>query len=828
MIAKVARKRRRKANWRQQRKREEEYLDGQIDIAEDDRTVMAKSDPNNIWKQSMEGRHCVKPPPSSGIRQTWRDTGYALRSAIRKGKRLLERGSQPHVKFTTAEVWWFDDERKSTRFEAREDPRTLGALAVSRAGKWIKKKANKVFATFDTGADDNYITENDRQKLQLPIKGDSSKQVSVANGHVEQGKHETELPLEGLSPTAKAADSFESFHTTLISGSKVVDDGNTVILDQQGVKVYTDEDVLILVRGKPIMIGTRDSRGRFKVPLVQHRGQWQPRVPSSKERRKLEQANSVYDLPSIEQAIKWMHAVCGFPVKSTWLKAIKAGNYHGWPLLTVKNVKKYYPETVETAKGHMSQTRKNKRSTKAKPKQFETAKTEAMRGKKVRDVYIKVYDTRETTFSDQTGQFPKQSRSNNKYIMVMVEIDSNAILVEPMTSRKDKEMQRAYKKLMARLKRAGIVPKKHVLDNKVSDSMKELIQDEFKMEVELVPPSCHRRNAAEVAICNFKCHFLSILAGVADDFPLYLWDRLLPQAEITLNLLRQSNATPTVSAYAHLCGPFDYNKMPLAPMGSKVQIHEATDKRGTCAYHSIDGWYFFTSPKHYRTHVCHAKATKSERLSDTVKFFNDAPEVTPEDKLMQAIQDQAKILQGKCKDDHILRELEKLQNLTKRHLGKQDAARNRAESKASSNAEATLPRVASEGNEDDLPRVPDPTMRVTRAMSCKQDTAKQVPRVASPPLPSKTSSPPTPPTSKPAQATTRASSASRPKPTKTSLRRSTTATAPEPIARRTRASRRAATGPAANTRSRTAATKPAANAVEKRGGSRRNTPGKLA
>ena len=156
-----------------------------------------------------------------------------------------------------------------------------------------------------------------------------------------------------------------------------------------------------------------------------------------------------------------------------------------------------------------------------------------MRGKKERDVYIKVYDTRETIFSDQTGQFPKQSRSNNKYIMVMVEIDSNAILVEPMTSRKDKEMQRAYKKLMARLKRAGIVPKKHVLDNEVSDSMKELIRDEYKMQLELVPPSCHRRNAAEVAIRNFKCHFLSILAGVADDFPLYLWDRLLHSNQIS-------------------------------------------------------------------------------------------------------------------------------------------------------------------------------------------------------------------------------------------------------------------------------------------------------
>jgi hypothetical protein len=73
----------------------------------------------------------------------------------------------------------------------------------------------------------------------------------------------------------------------------------------------------------------------------------------------LEQANSVYDLPSTEQAIKWMHAVCSFSVKSTWLKAIKAGNYVGWPLLTEANVKKYYPESTETPKGHLNQSRKN-------------------------------------------------------------------------------------------------------------------------------------------------------------------------------------------------------------------------------------------------------------------------------------------------------------------------------------------------------------------------------------------------------------------------------------------------------------------------------------
>jgi hypothetical protein len=299
---------------------------------------------------------------------------------------------------------------------------------------------------------------------------------------------------------------------------------------------------------------------------MQERGQWQPRRPSKQAQKALRQANSVYDLPSTEQAIKWMHAVCGYPVKSTWLKTIKAGNYVGWPMLTKQNVQKYYPETIETAKGHLNQTRKNVRSTKAKPTPLETCDTSQLHGKKVRDVYTETYSVRETMFSDKTGRFPTRSQRGNKYIMVMVEIGSNAILVEPMKSRKDEEMIRAYNALLLRLKRAGIVPKKHVIDNEVSENMKNHIRNTCKFKMELVPPGCHQRNAAEVAIRNFKAHFLSVLAGAADDFPPSLWNRLLPQTEITINLIQQSNATPNVSAYAHLSGPFDYNKMPLAPI----------------------------------------------------------------------------------------------------------------------------------------------------------------------------------------------------------------------------------------------------------------------
>ena len=73
--------------------------------------------------------------------------------------------------------------------------------------------------------------------------------------------------------------------------------------------------------------------------------------------------------------------------------------------------------------------------------------------------------------------------------------------------------------MMLRLKKSGILPKKHILENKISEAMKSVIRDEYQMEMELLPPGCHRRNAAEVAIRNFKSHFLSVLAGTADDFP---------------------------------------------------------------------------------------------------------------------------------------------------------------------------------------------------------------------------------------------------------------------------------------------------------------------
>jgi hypothetical protein len=196
--------------------------------------------------------------------------------------------------------------------------------------------------------------------------------------------------------------------------------------------------------------------------------------------------------------------------------------------------------------------------------------------------------------------------------MVTVEIDSNAILVEPLKCRKDTELVRSYNTLLLQLPQAGIVPQKHVMDNEISETMKNHIHDKCKLTSELVLPGCHRCNAAEVALHNFKSHLLSVLAGVTDDFPPSLWDRLLPQTEITLNLLRQSNALPNILAYAHLNGPFTYNKMPLAPMGCEVQVHEKgqTNKGHGHTIPSMGGIY-----QHHLTTIAHTYATSKTPIA---------------------------------------------------------------------------------------------------------------------------------------------------------------------------------------------------------------------
>ena len=182
--------------------------------------------------------------------------------------------------------------------------------------------------------------------------------------------------------------------------------------------------------------------------------------------------NNVYELPNLEQIIWWHHAAAEYPTKTTWLKAIEAGFYATWPMLTSKAVKKHYPEHDATTKGHMHRVKSGIRST--KPTQpivpdIEITEKELRELKrKHQDIYVKVKDTAEMIYTDQTGGFPIVSSQGHKYIMFLCDVDSNYIAFEAMKSRDESEMIRTYNALLTRLARNGIKPKRQMLDNEAS------------------------------------------------------------------------------------------------------------------------------------------------------------------------------------------------------------------------------------------------------------------------------------------------------------------------------------------------------------------------
>jgi hypothetical protein len=166
---------------------------------------------------------------------------------------------------------------------------------------------------------------------------------------------------------------------------------------------------------------------------------------------------------------------------------------------------------------------------------------------------------------------------------------------------------------------------------------------------QLVPPHCHRRNAAERAIRTFKEHFVAGLSSVEPSLPMHLWDRLLPQAEITLNLLRTSRLHSQLSAAAHYHGLVDCNKLAVAPPGCNIIAHEKPGKRRTWAPRGQHGYSLGPAMHHYRCQNVCISTTASKRIVDTLEFFphnHQMPQLSSTDRLLMAAKDMTDALQN--------------------------------------------------------------------------------------------------------------------------------------------------------------------------------------
>jgi hypothetical protein len=205
-------------------------------------------------------------------------------------------------------------------------------------------------------------------------------------------------------------------------------------------------------------------------------------------------------------------------------------------------------------------------------------------------------------------------------MLIVYDYDSNSILAAPMPRRTGPCILHAYQYLHSRLIAAGLRPQLQRLDNEASEILKDFMVDQG-IDFQLVPPGSHRRNAAERAIRTFKNHFIAGLASVDKHFPLHLWDRLVPQAEATLNMLRGSRVNPKLSAYCQLNGHFDFNRTPMAPPGIRVLAHVKPALRTTWSPHAEDGWYIGPAMDSYRCYNIWMWETRAVRICDTLSWF---------------------------------------------------------------------------------------------------------------------------------------------------------------------------------------------------------------
>jgi hypothetical protein len=117
------------------------------------------------------------------------------------------------------------------------------------------------------------------------------------------------------------------------------------------------------------------------------------------------------------------------------------------------------------------------------------------------------------------------------------------------------------------------------------------------------------------------------------------------------NMLRRSRINPKLSAFTQIFGVFDYNRTPLAPIGTKTVVHQRTTQQGrtTFADHGVIGWSIGPAMNHYRHWTFYIPKTRGTRVSDTVSFLQEnytMPATASSDRATAAIEELTEALKN--------------------------------------------------------------------------------------------------------------------------------------------------------------------------------------
>ena len=437
--------------------------------------------------------------------------------------------------------------------------------------------------------------------------------VLLPNQATMRSSHTGLLDLPQLPTRARQVHLFPKLASgSLLSIGQLCDAGCQATFDRQHLRIYHNN--------KLIMTGTRQPNKLWTIDDSTHHSLNSATHTDITHTNTLHSLNSAIDAPTTAERVAFYHKSLFSPTLSTLAKAIQAGYLTTFPTITTKQLRRWPPDQTATVKGHMHAKRANIQSTKQlankvtlpttspiiQPKPFPTVtKPQPLPpNARTNHIYAACEPTSGTIYTDQTGHFTLPSSSGNKYLFICYDYDSNYINAIPMATKSQDQILKAYKTAIAMLQAKGLHPKLQRLDNEASQALINEI-DHNNIDLQL----------------TFKNHFIAGLCSVDPSFPLHLWDKLLPQAIITLNLLRPSRINPNLSAYAQLHGQFDFNRTPLAPPGTKVLAYIRPENRPSWAPHAREGFYVGPAMRHYCCHNVWTKSTGRTSIVDTLKWM---------------------------------------------------------------------------------------------------------------------------------------------------------------------------------------------------------------
>jgi hypothetical protein len=167
---------------------------------------------------------------------------------------------------------------------------------------------------------------SNKQASHVPLN------VNMPNGTTIQSSHTCNLLLTRLPPQARQAHILPGMvHNSLILVGQLCDNGCSVTLTHDQVTVTKNKEC--------VMRGSRDPKSRL----------WRVDLKQKFEKHEI-QCNHAHDNNIQKYLINYLHAACFSTVKSTWITAIKNGNFLSWPGLTEHAVEKYLSKSTATTK----------------------------------------------------------------------------------------------------------------------------------------------------------------------------------------------------------------------------------------------------------------------------------------------------------------------------------------------------------------------------------------------------------------------------------------------------------------------------------------------